>query len=296
MMATHSAEKALTFDCQGDRLVGIAHAPGVPGDIGVVMVVGGPQYRVGSHRLFVRLARTVACAGFPVLRFDVRGMGDSTGTPLGFENIGEDVGAAIAALVANFPTVRRVVLWGLCDGAAAALLYVDATRDVRVHGLCLLNPWVRSPESLARTHVRHYYLQRLLKREFWAKLLSGKVALASIGSAFSDLRESFFSRGSVRQLGFRDRMARAWRAFPGTILLLVSGADYTAKEFVGVAGSAAPWKGALEQPNVTQHVMAGADHTLSDAAAEQDAERTLLHYLHTLAGAKTAAGSTHASV
>jgi exosortase A-associated hydrolase 1 len=282
-MASLAVETALTFDCQGDRLVGIAHAPTDPCEVGIVIVVGGPQYRVGSHRLFVRLARRLASAGYPVLRFDVRGMGDSTGTPLGFENISDDIGAAVAALSSTFPTVRRVVLWGLCDGAAASLLYMDATRDPRVHGLCLLNPWVRSPQSLARTHVRHYYLQRLLELEFWIKLVSGKVAFASIGGLFSSFRESYFARVGVPRLGFQDRMARAWRSFPGTILLLMSGADYTAKEFVEVAGGAVAWKGALEQPNVTKHFMAGADHTLSVEEAERDAACTLLRYLGTLA-------------
>lgn len=62
-------------------------APGMPmRRIGVVVVVGGAQYRVGSHRQFVRLARRLAAAGHPVLRFDLPGMGDSPGEPVPFEN------------------------------------------------------------------------------------------------------------------------------------------------------------------------------------------------------------------
>ena len=35
---------------------------------------------------------------------------------------------------------------------------------------CLLNPWVRSDATIAKTYLKHYYGQRLLEKEFWAKL------------------------------------------------------------------------------------------------------------------------------
>jgi hypothetical protein len=44
-----------------------------------------------------------------------------------------------------------------------------------IAGLVLLNPWVRSEVSLAQTHIKHYYGQRLLQGEFWRKLLSGRM-------------------------------------------------------------------------------------------------------------------------
>ena len=151
-------ESALVFPCEGDRLVGVVGAG--HRDLGVVIVVGGPQYRAGSHRQFVLLARHLAAQGFPVLRFDVRGMGDSEGAQRPFDALTPDIAAAIAALQSQQPQVRRVVLWGLCDGASAALLYLHERPDPRVQGLVLLNPWVRSEASLARTHVKHYYRQR----------------------------------------------------------------------------------------------------------------------------------------
>ena len=115
-----STEHAVIFGCDGDSLLGIVHAPTMPAELGVVVIVGGPQYRVGSHRQFVLLARTFAAAGFAVLRFDVRGMGDSTGAPRGFESTRADIAAAIDSIQAQVPAVQRVMLWGLCDGAAAA--------------------------------------------------------------------------------------------------------------------------------------------------------------------------------
>ena len=43
-------ETAITFDCRGETLVGIVSAPAMAEDTGVLIAVGGPQYRAGSHR------------------------------------------------------------------------------------------------------------------------------------------------------------------------------------------------------------------------------------------------------
>jgi len=65
MTGTAVEERAFTFSCQGSELVGIAHLPAVEADRGVLIVVGGPQYRAGSHRQFLLLARELAREGVP---------------------------------------------------------------------------------------------------------------------------------------------------------------------------------------------------------------------------------------
>ncbi|MDP1606054.1 MAG: hypothetical protein Q8L93_05360 [Rhodocyclaceae bacterium] len=112
------AEEAVRFTCENENLCGILARPRQAADMGVVIVVGGPQTRVGSHRQFVLLSRVLAAAGFPVLRFDHRSMGDSTGTPRNFEAIAPDIRAAIDALQSACPGVTRIALWDLCDAAA----------------------------------------------------------------------------------------------------------------------------------------------------------------------------------
>ena len=191
--ASPGSESAIAFACAGERLLGIVTRPQQAATTGVVIVVGGPQYRVGSHRQFVLLARDLAEAGYAVLRFDCRGMGDSDGEARSFEDVDLDVAAAIDALAAACPEVGSVVLWGLCDGASAALLYSLRRPDARVRGLVLLNPWVRSEQSLARVRLRHYYGERLLQPEFWKKLVRGGTNLVA----------------AVRDL------ARNWRLAPG---------------------------------------------------------------------------------
>lgn len=259
-------EQAITFSCAGEVLLGIVAVPEQQQATGVLVVVGGPQYRIGSHRQFLLLSRAVAEAGCPTMRFDCRGMGDSTGEKRDFEAINDDIGAAIDAFQARCPQVERIVLWGLCDAASASLLYWEATRDTRVCGLVLLNPWVRSEATLARIHIKHYYGQRLLQAEFWRKLLSGNLGVARALSGFmtSWMRaRRATDRNIVQTLPFQKRMMRAMDDFPGQMLLVLSGDDYTAKEFIEAIRADSVGTRALASNRLTRIDIEGADHTFS---------------------------------
>ncbi|MBL8349612.1 MAG: hydrolase 1, exosortase A system-associated [Burkholderiaceae bacterium] len=280
-------EEAFAFDCEGEALVGILHRP--PHDApcgalgtGVVVIVGGPQYRAGSHRQFVSLARALAAAGHPVLRFDSRGMGDSSGALRQFEQITPDVKAASDALCRQVPQVQRIALWGLCDAASAALLYAHAHPDTRVRGLCLLNPWVRSEASLARTQVKHYYAQRLRQRGFWLKLLSGRVAGQAVRGLWSNLLKARQKPGSSGPLPFQARMADAWRKFDGSLLLALSGDDYTAKEFLEFAAASPDWHGLFERRGLSRVDLPDADHTLSASADQRAMNSITIQWLGSL--------------
>ncbi|MDY0747268.1 hydrolase 1, exosortase A system-associated [Paucibacter sp. R3-3] len=258
-------ESVLNFDCEGERLIGIMAEPdSMPAEVGVIIIVGGPQYRAGSHRQFTLLARHLATNGFAALRFDYRSMGDSPGESRDFLGIRADIAAAIAALVSARPTVKRVALWGLCDAASAALLYLDTTRDSRVSGLVLLNPWVRSAATLAQVHVKHYYWKRLREPEFWRKLLRGGVGLKALRTLSSNLRLAR-SATATDSRSFQSRMADGLEGFAGEVLLILSGDDLTAKEFLGHATPSVHWQKLLTRPNLRRFDLDHADHTLSRA-------------------------------
>jgi exosortase A-associated hydrolase 1 len=252
---------ALSFDCAGDCLYGVASVPDSPAARGVIIVVGGPQYRAGSHRQFTLLARALAAQGIAVLRFDVRGMGDSEGTARPFEDIGADLDAAITAFMAQVPAVREVVLWGLCDGASAAALY--AHRDSRIVGLALLNPWVRTEAGAATATIRHYYRARLFDKAFWHKLASGKFdAGAAVRSALG-LAKTALTAPPATSAALPEQVYQGLTGFRGQLLVMLSGADLTAQEFADASASTEAWRTLMAQPRVTRHVLDGADHTCS---------------------------------
>lgn len=269
-------EQALCFPCGDDWLTAVLSPIGA-GAIarrGVLIVVGGPQYRAGSHRQFALLARSLAAAGIPAMRFDYRGMGDSGGAPRTFEAVDLDLRTAIDRFIAAVPGMQEVVLWGLCDAASAALFY--APNDRRVAGLVLANPWARTTDGLARATLKHYYIARLLQPAFWQKIASGRFDVrGSLGSLLGLVRNARGAAPAVQETndtaapaaapapGLRERMLAGWQGFRGPILLITSGADLTAQEFLDMVKASRPWQKLLAAPRVQRHTLAAADHTFS---------------------------------
>ncbi len=261
-----AAESVVAFEVANEQLIGIVSQPVDPNPIAVLIVVGGPQYRVGSHRQFVLLARKLADEGYPVLRFDYRGMGDSTGDARTFEHIEEDIKGAIDALLRCCPASKSIVLWGLCDAASAAMM--SAWTDPRIKGMVLLNPWVRSDVTLARTYLRHYYFSRLTDASFWRKLLSG--AFSPISAAKS-LRQNIVQallpggpdRTANKSCAFQSRMLDGLNRFSGRVLLILSGRDLTAQEFTQWIEAHREWRIAISNPRVSSERLPSADHTFS---------------------------------
>jgi len=277
------SERALLIPCAGEQLLGVAALPAQAAPTGVLILVGGPQYRAGSHRQFLLLSRALAAAGYPALRLDVRGMGDSSGEARDFTALDDDIAAALAAFRQHCPQLERIVLWGLCDAASAALLYLDRTRDSRIGGLVLLNPWVRSAATLARTHIRHYYLRRLAQGEFWRKLLSGRLgvvrALDGLAANWRRARQAGDGAATTAEAPFQRRMMRSLEVFPGPSLLILSGDDYTAREFLETCRIDAQAARALANPRLTRRDLAGADHTFSSRGQRQAVEKATLDWL-----------------
>lgn len=259
------------------RMVGILSLPEAPGPRGVLVVTGGPQYRVGSHRQFTLLAAALAARGLPVLRFDLRGMGDSEGSARDYRAAGPDIAGALAQFFAAVPSLREVVLWGLCDGATAAACH--APRDARVQALVLLNPWVRSEAGLARATLRHYYLPRLLQPAFWRKLARGGVRL---GASLASLRQvAAASQGAAAQEpdAPAPAMLRALTQFQGKVLLILSGDDLGAREWSALLAADAHWRAVAARAQWTQAQVDGANHTFASAAWRADVEQLCARWL-----------------
>ena len=165
--------RLLSFTCETAALGGSLDEAG--GSTGLLIVTGGSQTRIGSHRMFERLAASVAAAGSPCFRFDRRGVGDSEGEDPGYRESGPDIAAAVRAFRTECPQLHRIVGFGLCDGGTALSLF---GAQAGIDALLLANPWFVEAETGAppAAAIKQHYRDRLMSIEGWKKLLSGSVS------------------------------------------------------------------------------------------------------------------------
>ncbi len=285
----NNLESAVIFQCQGEDLLGILHFPEKSQHAkktGFLIVVGGPQYRVGSHRQFTLLARFMANHGVPVFRFDYRAMGDSGGDAIDFESVDDDIRAAIDVFMEKIPQIEKVVIWGLCDAASAASFY--GFSDDRVAGLVLLNPWVRTEAGMAKAYIKHYYLQRLLSKEFWAKLIAGGVNLRESLSSFVGLLNKGRGADSAqvadsakfRAMPLPERMVEGLHRFTKPVLFILSGNnDFVADEFRDLVRSSDSWRRVMSRGNVKRIEFPEANHTFSKSDWRHQVELWTLEWV-----------------
>jgi exosortase A-associated hydrolase 1 len=163
---------------------------------GLLLVIGGSQTRIGSHRMYERLAKALTEKGYCCFRYDRRGVGDSDGVDPGFRGSGPDLKAAADAFRSEVPGLTRMIGFGLCDGASALALHGD---EAGLDGLILANPWLVEAEEGAPppAAVRAHYRKRLLSLDGWKRLLTGAVNFRKLGRGL----RSLFSRRRPESLG-----------------------------------------------------------------------------------------------
>lgn len=264
-------EIPLVFECQGASLIGIVHRPNAPTARGILSVVaGGPQYRGGCCRQLIYMARSLAESGIPVMRFDYRGMGDSSGPFRGFQHVEEDLGAALQAFAQAVPGLKEVILWGGCDAASAILIH--AHRYPIVTGMVLGNPFAHSEETRAAVE-RNYYLNRLRDKVFWKKVFSLRFnplpAIRSVTRAFGGQRKPVAGENKTANTNvpFTARMLDGLKRFQGHILLMMSGQSLTALEFDELTEGSAEWRKALKSAHIERVDIEDADQVFSTVEA-----------------------------
>lgn len=290
-------ERPLTLDCGGHQLIGILTLPATGSDLstpapgtlpGILMLVGGAQYRSGSHRQFTLLARRFAAAGVAVLRMDFHGMGDSGGPTEDFEQFGPDIACALSAFGEALPALDGIVLWGLCDGASAALLHAHA--DARVRGMVLVNPWARTDSGQAQAFLKHYYRSRLWSGELWGKILRGRFqARAALASLWEQLRRARRPDAPPASHGVAagslpDRLRASVERFAGPLLFILSGQDLTAREFADLASPGSRWESLLQAERVSRLDLPEANHTFSTRLWREQVAAGTLEWLRRVRG------------
>lgn len=285
-------EKVIQFHVAERLLYGILHLPAqVHARQGVLMVIGGPQTRVGSHRLYVQIARRLGAAGIAVFRFDYAGMGDSEGDFVGFEHAGASIRAAIDTVYDQLPELEQLIVWSLCDGAAASAIYAPQDRG-RIAALILCNPYVPSAAGQARVFLKYYYLRRLLQKEFWLKVGHLRLDLKdTIGSLVKFIGTSRNHRNTEQlpasdraPLPLPERVMHGLVEFQQPVQFIISSADLTGMEFYQLLKSTPAAKKRERQGVFTVRFVSEADHTFSTPESTNMAIEQTLGALEQLAG------------
>ena len=168
----------------GIDLVGTLHEPvQTVGDVGFLFLNAGHVPREGHAGVMARVADRLADLGFPAWRFDLPGLGDSPGgVPVRLEDFFQRVhdgmfvepATTLVRRLASPGGVRRIVLGGLCGGAATGIFVADREPGA-VAGLVALEaefsrPGEEDPRSL---------WGKLASRGSWLRLLTGHSRMSS---------------------------------------------------------------------------------------------------------------------
>lgn len=223
----------LTFEVEGVRCM--ATLDPAPGTSGLLIVSGGNEIRCGAHRGMAELAAATAGAGWPVLRYDRRGVGDSEGVNGGFLSSAPDIAAAVSALREACPQLRRIVAFGNCDAAAALALF---GRSAGIDTLLLGNPWTLDDDEGAEraeredaaplpsaADIRARYMAKLRQPSEWWRLMRGGVDLRKLARGLARA-----GRVETPPAALAGRLAEALAA-ARNVQVLLAGRDRVARAF-----------------------------------------------------------------
>lgn len=172
-----------------DALVGVFTKPAItaPGRLpGFVLLNSGIVHRVGPNRLYVKAARCLAAAGYPVLRFDLSGIGDSSARTdtLTFEKSAVNETIEAMRFLKDRMGVEQFLLAGICSGADISFMAARETPEVvgavLINGRGLHGVTDNAGDELVAQlwqddQARYLWQSALFNRQSWGKLVRDKV-------------------------------------------------------------------------------------------------------------------------
>lgn len=286
----------------------------------LVIANAGAAHHVGPGRLHVPLARQLAELGYPSLRVDINGIGDSVAADPEREN---DAYAATAfrdvSLVCDYLRTRQpgrpIVLMGLCSGAYVAFQSAAQLADPAIIESILINPlvffWkegmIINDTSLDQLVAWREYAVALFKWSHWKKLLTGKTRTGFTGSIkrfAGHLKPLVHKVGSTLVKSVQPARPSALEQDMGcghperqdlagdlqriaaagrTLAMFVS--DNDPGYFLMMYQARRRANQLIRQGRLQCHFIPNADHTFSTADARRRFHRMLSEYLHRRFGA-----------
>lgn len=257
------------------HLVGTVTMPPQGGRLGFVIVNAGVIHRIGPHRWHVKLARHMAGLGFPSIRFDPAGLGDSR-VPRDAASFKEqavrDVRDAMDHLQ-QVSGVREFIVGGICSGAENG--FNAALTDPRIVGLWMLDGFAF---PTARTRWRRYTLKLrgMSAAQIMARMLHKLAAPAGRRGATAEAPQASQKVGASppaeefagKLQAIVDRRVPVYILYSGSIVHLFNYGEQLHERFAG-----RPFLRAIEvlyRPDI--------DHTVTTRACQAELTRLLAQW------------------
>ena len=232
----------------------------------LLIVSGGNEIRSGAHSGMAQLALRISEQGFPVLRYDRRGIGESSGENSGFLGSAKDIAAA-AQFLKQDQRVRHVVAFGNCDAATALALFGPAAGIDRY---ILANPWVieashtsdADEPTISSAAIRSRYWDRIRNPRTILDLLSGKIDFKKL---FKGLKQASRTEdNSALSLRLRDALS----GLDQSTDIVLAKRDTTARAFLA-AWNSADFEPLRKKAAITVDTLDSASHSFADVEAKK---------------------------
>jgi exosortase A-associated hydrolase 1 len=248
--------------CAGETLA--ATLDSAAGATALLIVSGGNEIRSGAHAGMAQLASRIAEQGFPVLRYDRRGIGESTGQNQGFLDSAAEIAAA-AEFLRLEQKAHKIIAFGNCDAATSLALFGP---EAGIDGYILANPWVIETESAPETQeptlssaaIRARYWDRIRNPRSVIDLLTGKIDIKKL---LKGLRQAARSEDNgALSLQLRDALAE----LESNADILLAKRDTTARAFLA-AWNSADFEPVRNKATITVESLDSASHSFADIDA-----------------------------
>ncbi len=260
--------RLINFSCEGQSLSGTLDS--ALSKTGLLIVSGGNEIRIGAHRGMAKLAGDIAGGGYPVFRFDRRGIGDSEGENGGFTTSGPDIATAIAAFREACPELTQIVAFGNCDAASALLLH----RPEGIAAHVLSNIWVveRTDELPPPAAIRARYAERLKDPKAWIGLFTGAINIRKLIGGLMRIAKPQVPTSLAQDV------AVGLAAIKGPVTILLAEQDGTAIAFAD-AWNGPAFAGARGRSDISIKKIASASHSFASASDYAALRETILKTL-----------------